>query len=314
MARVRAQAPTLFSHENGHTADALKIADLPNPVGKLGDWELNTVHNIGCLDGLKKLPDDCLDAVVTSPPYWGQRGNDGIGLEEDPREYVKNLTEVLAEAIRCLKPSGTLWLNVGDSYNTPINWREEDYVHSSLGAEGNGLAATNSAYTKNRGKRRAFIRPDAGWLQYGNLLAVPYRIVIAMSDLGFLFRGEVIWEKSRPLPEGLCRRPHRRHEGIYIFAKTERHAFQVKPPVGSVWKLVQTPNKTPHCSTFPIDLPLRCIEAAGMATPGIVLDPFMGSGTTGKAALQLGHSFIGFELDKETCRLANDYITGRMNY
>jgi DNA modification methylase len=263
---------------------------------------------------MRQLPDDCLDVAVTSPPYWGQRGSDGIGLEEDPRDYVRNLVEVLAQTMRCLKPSGTLWLNIGDSYNTPINWREEDYTYSSLGADGNGLPSKNSAYTKNRGRRRAFIRQDVRWLQYGNLLGIPYRVVIAMSDLGFLFRGEVIWEKSRPLPEGLCRRPHRRHEGIYIFAKAECHAFQVKPPVGSIWKLIQSPNKTPHCSTFPLDLPLQCIEAAGMTEPGIVFDPFMGSGTTGKAALKLGHSFLGFELNPEMTRLANDYIAGRMNY
>jgi DNA modification methylase len=260
---------------------------------------------------LKLLPADCLNVAVTSPPYWGQRGNGGIGLEEDPRDYVANLAAVLAEVMRCLKPSGTLWLNLGDSYNTPINWRFEDHSYSSLGADGNGLPSTNSAYTKNRGRRRAFVRPDTPWLQYGNLLAIPYRVAIAMSDLGFLFRGEVIWEKSRPLPEGNCRRPHRRHEGIYIFAKDERHAFQVKPPVGSVWKLVQTPNKTPHCSTFPLDLPRRCIQAAGLSEPGVVLDPFMGSGTTGKAAAELGHHFLGFELDPEMCRLANDYIAGR---
>ena len=93
-----------------------------------------------------------------------------------------------------------------------------------------------------------------------------------------------------------------------------RHTFQVKPPVGSIWKLVQSPNKTPHCSTFPLDLPLQCIQAAGITKPGIVFDPFMGSGTTGKAALKLGHSFLGFELNQETCRLANDYIAGRIEY
>ena len=158
------------------------------------------------------------------------------------------------------------------------------------------------------------MRPDTKWLQYGNLLAIPYRVVIALCDLGFLFRGEIIWEKARPLPEGICRRPHRKHESIYLFAKSEGHAFQVKPPVGSVWRLVQTPNKTPHCSTFPLDLPIQCIRSSGMTTPGVVLDPFMGSGTTGKAALSLGHSFLGFEMNAEMCRLANDYITGRMAY
>ncbi len=276
---------------------------------RLGPWALNQVHNIDCLAGLKEMPADCLDVVVTSPPYWGQRGHDGIGLEVDPRDYIKNLLAVLAEAMRCLKPSGTLWLNVADSYNTPINWRLEDYQYSSLGPNGTGLPATNSAYTKNRGRRRAFIDKRAGWLSYGNLLAMPYRVVIALTDMGYLFRGEVIWEKSKPMPEGLCRRPHRRHEGIYIFAKSERHSFRTKPPVGSIWKLVQSPNMTPHTSTFPIDLPKQCIEAAGVRGRGVIFDPFMGSGTTGKAARLLGHDYLGFELDPETCAVANASIT-----
>lgn len=281
---------------------------------QLGPWKVNEVHPADCLSAMRQMPADCIDVAVTSPPYWGQRGNAGIGQEEDPREYIHNLTEVLAELMRCLKPTGTLWLNLGDSYNTPINWRFEDYSYSSLGTNGTGLPKTNSAYTKNRGSRRAFVQRDCNWLQYGNLLAIPYRVVVSLCDLGFLFRGEVIWEKTRPLPEGKCRRPHRRHEGIYIFAKSERHRFQVKPSIGSIWKLVQTPNKTPHCSTFPLDLPLRCIEAAGLTKPSVVLDPFMGSGTTGKAAWKLGHTFIGFELNEEMCRLANDYIMDRLSY
>jgi DNA modification methylase len=219
---------------------------------------------------------------------------------------VRNLVVILTEAMRCLKPSGTLWLNLGDAYNTPINWREDDHLYSSLGNGGNGLPATNSAYTKKRGHRRAFIDKNVRWLQYGNLLAVPYRVVLAMADGGFLFRGEIFWEKSRPLPEGICRRPHRRHEGIYIFAKSEQHVFQVRPPVGSVWRLVQSPNLTPHCSTFPLDLPIQCITAAGLEGSGIICDPFMGSGTSGRAALMLGHRFVGFELDSSTCRMAND--------
>jgi DNA modification methylase len=207
-----------------------------------------------------------------------------------------------------MKPSGTLWLNVGDSYNTPINWREDDHQYSSLGKDGNGLPPTNSAYTKNRGRRRAFLSDEVGWLKYGNLLGIPYRVILALTDMGFLFRGEVIWEKSRPLPEGLCRRPHRRHEGIYIVAKDERHSFRTKPPVGSVWKLLQTPNMTPHCSTFPLDLPINCIEAAGLSSRGIILDPFMGSGTTGRAALMLNHRFLGFEIDASVCAIAEKYI------
>ena len=276
--------------------------------GTLGPWQLDSTHNIDCLEGLRRLPANAVDVVVTSPPYWGQRGNGGLGAEADPRDYIRNLTAVLVEAMRCLKPSGTLWLNIGDAYNTPINWREEDHHYSSLGKDGRGLEVTNSAYTKKRGRRRAFLDESAGWLQYGNLLAIPYRIVLALADAGFLFRGEIVWEKSRPLPEGICRRPHRRHECIYVFAKSERHAFRVKPPVGSIWRLLQTPNLTRHCSTFPLDLPVQCINASGLERPGIVCDPFMGSGTTGRAAIMLGHRFIGFELDSQMCALANESV------
>lgn len=295
----------------GHISEAMVDGILPDErsaehEGFIGPWQLDTTHNTECLSALQQLPDNSLDIAVTSPPYWGQRGNAGIGLEPDPRDYVRNLVTILAELMRCIKSTGTLWLNIGDSYNTPINWREEDYEYSSLGKEGNGLPETNSAYTKKRGRRRAFIDESAGWLQYGNLLGIPYRVILAMTDLNFLFRGEIIWEKSRPLPEGLCRRPHRRHEGIYIFAKSERHNFRIKPPVGSIWRLVQTPNRLPHCSTYPLDLPIQCIKAAVTGDrKAIICDPFMGSGTTARAALALGHHFLGFELDSETCELAN---------
>src|SRR3954467_14633714 len=107
----------------------------------LGPWALDTVHNVDCARGLRALPDDCLDVVVTSPPYWCQRGGGGLGAEADPRDYVAHLTAVLAEAMRCLKPTGTLWLNVGDAYNTPINWREGDHGYNSPGGGGPRLPA-----------------------------------------------------------------------------------------------------------------------------------------------------------------------------
>lgn len=280
----------------------------PPPNGCLGPFALNHVHAVDCRDALALVPSDSIDVAVTSPPYWGQRGGAGLGSEPDPRDYVRGLVAVLAEVMRCLKPSGTLWLNLGDAYNTPINWRTEDAAYSSLGKDGSGLAPTNSAYTKVRGRRRAFVRKDAGWLRYGNLLALPHRVIIGLCEMGYLFRGEVIWDKSRPLPEGRCRRPHRRHEGIYVFAKDERHAFRVKPPVPSVWRLVQAPNDTPHSSTFPLDLPLQCFSAAALPAPGVVLDPFMGSGTTARAAKLAGHVFLGFEVDAAVCEAARAFI------
>lgn len=268
---------------------------------------LNQIHNMNCLEGLRQLDSDSVDVCVTSPPYWGQRGDEGIGTEADPREYVANLAQILLEVMRVLKPSGLLWLNLGDSYNTPINWSFEDHVHSTLGADKKGLAPTNSAYTKNRGSRRAFVQKDTGWLQYGNLLMLPNRVVMSLCDAGNLFRGEVIWAKSKAMPEGRCRRPHRKHEGIYVIAKSERHLFRVSPPVPSIWDIKPDMNRTPHTSTFPIDLPRKCIEASGVES-GLVLDPFMGSGTTGVAAKQLGFDYIGFELNPTNAEIASKRI------
>lgn len=180
---------------------------------------VNRIYPMDCSIGLRQLAEGSIDVAVTSPPYWGQRESPGVGVEEDPRDYVTAIGDTLDLTMRTLKPTGLLWLNIGDAYNTPGNWRVADHKYSSLGPDGNGLDAANSAYTKRRAKRRAFVSRDSPWLQYGNLLALPYRVVIGLCDLGYLFRGEVIWEKSRPMPEGRCRRPPRRHESIYIFAK-----------------------------------------------------------------------------------------------
>lgn len=271
----------------------------------LGPYALDRVHPVDCARGLGALPEACVDAIVTSPPYWGQRGARGLGSEADPRDYLEQLVSILASALLRLKPTGTLWLNLGDAYNTPINWRSDDRVYSTLGKDRRGLADDNAAYVKERGRRRAFVRDEVGWLRYGNLLALPYRVVIGLCDRGALFRGELMWEKTRPLPEGRCRRPHRRHEGIYLFARDERHAFRVAPPVGTVWRLAQTPGTSGHTSTFPLDLPLECLRAAAIEPGGVVLDPFMGSGTTARAARSLGYHFIGFELDRALCARTN---------
>jgi DNA modification methylase len=274
---------------------------------KLGPFTVNKVYNEDCYQALMKMPDGCVDVAITSPPYWGQRGDIGIGLEKDPREYIDNLTRILLQVMRVLKPEGLLWLNIGDAYNTPINWSQKDYIYSTLGVDGRGFNSNNSAYTKIRGNRRAFIDKEEAWLKYGNLLAIPYRIIIEMCNNGVYFRGEVIWFKRKAMPEGKARRPHRKHEGIYIFANTERHKFRIDPPVPSVWDLKPDNNDTPHTSTFPIDLPKSCIDAMEL-TNGVVLDPFMGSGTVGLCAKKLGLDYIGFDINNSNVELANNRI------
>jgi len=277
--------------------------------------ELIGTHKVylgDCRDLLLQLPKESVDVVVTSPPYWGQRETAAIGVEEDPREYIEALVGIFKEILRILKPSGVLWVNIGDAYNTPINWRESDHEYSRLGANGNGLSPTNSAYKKNRAQRKAFIENNSGWLKYGNLLAIPYRLVIRLSESGFFFRGEIIWRKLNPLPEGRCRRPHRVHEGIYLFAKHEDHRFAISPPVKSVWEFPNEGRKESHAhyARFPEELPRRCILASGVPLEmnTVILDPFAGSGTTGVAAVRLGCSFIGFEIDAKHTKSANKRI------
>lgn len=254
-----------------------------------------------CQKLIPKLPDDSIDIVVTSPPYWGQRQSLGNGTEEDPRDYIAFLQAMFSAILPKLKPNGIVWINLGDAYNTPINWGSKDYKYSSLGFDRNGFKPDNAAYTKPRFKRKAFIDNTFSWLQYGNLLMLPQRLLIALVEAGYLYRGEVIWAKKNAMPEGRCRRPHRKHEAIYLLARHERHSFRTIPPVPSVWEFAnESIPGLQHRSRFPLELPKRCIEAYGQSEEKlVVLDPFSGSGTTGIAAALLGCTYIGFEIDPD---------------
>jgi DNA modification methylase len=276
-------------------------------AGTLGPFPLGAVTQGDCRKLLPDLPDESVDVVVTSPPYWGQRTSDANGVEADPRSYLAELTDIFAALLPKLKLTGILWINLGDAYNTPVNWRLDDRAYSTLGPARACLPPANSAYTKPRFQRRAFVDERDQWLQYGNLLALPQRLVIALSAAGWLFRGEVIWHKLNPMPEGRCRRPHRQHEAIYLLARSERHSFRTTPPVGSVWQFGnERVDGLAHFSRFPEQLPQRCIDAYGAAGPDVVvLDPFSGSGTTGVAAAGLGCSFVGFEIDADQVTAAN---------
>ena len=258
----------------------------------------SAVYQGDCVELIPLLPDASVDVVVTSPPYWGQRESLGSGTEEDPRDYIAFLSEVFTAILPKLKPHGIAWLNLGDAYNTP---GPKDHRYSSLGADRNGFKPDNAAYIKPRFQRKAFVDKSTGWLQYGNLLMLPQRLLIALTDSGYLYRGEVIWAKKNPMPEGRCRRPHRKHESIYLLARDEQHWFRTSPPVPSVWEFAnEAITGLQHRSRFPTELPRRCIAAFGQCGNDlVVLDPFSGSGSTGIAALQLGCTYVGFEIDPE---------------
>ncbi len=279
-------------------------------INKIGPYLINRVTEGDCLELIAELPRESIDIVVTSPPYWGQRTSKGIGTEADPRDYIKCLERIFVALLPKLKESANVWINIGDAYNTPVNWDRNARKFSTLGKKKNGLSENNSAYTKPRAKRKEFIDKNTSWLTYGNLLALPYRLIIVLCDSGYLFRGEVIWNKKNPMPEGRCRCPHRKHESIYLLTKNERHEFKVTPPVKTIWEFANEKiSGKAHFSRFPEELPTRCIDAYGKkGEEVIVLDPFSGYGTTGIAAKKLNCSYIGFEIDSEQVDASNQRL------
>ena len=160
-------------------------------------------------DKLRALPSDSVDCCVTSPPYYGLRdyGVAGqIGLEETPDAYISELVGVFREVRRVLKPTGTLWLNLGDSY---------------AGANGSG----SQGVTGQRASRTftASTIPKLG--KPKDLLMIPARVALALQSDGWWLRSEIIWAKPNPMPESVTDRPTSAHEKIYLLAKSERYFF-----------------------------------------------------------------------------------------
>lgn len=185
---------------------------------------LDTIYNCEVLTMLKAMPSDCIDCVVTSPPYYGLRsylpdGHDNkhleIGLEQTPREFVDKLVRVFREVRRVLKPSGTCWLNMGDSWaggggyypDAPSN------QNGSLQSKGNRLDERNIKGLRYTG------------LASKQLLMIPARVAIALQDDGWWLRSEIIWSKPNPMPESVKDRPTKAHEMVYLLTKAPSYWY-----------------------------------------------------------------------------------------
>jgi len=172
----------------------------------------HTILNGDVIDCLRSLPDACVQCVVTSPPYWGLRdyGVEGqIGLEPTPEAYVEKMVEVFREVRRVLRDDGTLWLNLGDSYN------------GSGGAGGDyapgGLKAGQPKYP---GRRISALKPK-------DLVGIPWRVAFALQADGWYLRSDIIWSKPNPLPESVTDRPTKSHEYVFLLAKQARYFYDV---------------------------------------------------------------------------------------
>ena len=170
------------------------------------------------------LPDGCADLIVTSPPYFGLRdyGYDGqIGSEGTPGEWLEALWACTAEWVRVLKPEGSLFVNLGDSYNSGPSGRR---VSSGLAgtpqaARGSiaGLGARAGAVCSDGSRAPARAAPKS-------LLGLPWRYAIGCMDrLGLILRAEVIWAKPNGLPESVTDRVRRAHEQVFHFTRQPRY-------------------------------------------------------------------------------------------
>jgi site-specific DNA-methyltransferase (adenine-specific) len=247
---------------------------------------------------LRRLPENSVQCVVTSPPYWGLRDyniTDQIGLEPTLPQFINSLRTVFAEVRRVLKDDGIFWLNIGDGYTSGNRgWRAPD---------------------KKNPARAMSVRPDTPeGLKPKDLLGIPWRLAFALQDDGWYLRADIIWNKPNAMPESVKDRPTRAHEYVFMFTKDERYYYDrraIIEPNGrnarSVWSIHTQAFPGAHFATFPPKLVEPCIRAS--TRPGdYVLDPFFGSGTVGIVARELGRRYVGIELHPEYVAIAAERL------
>ena len=284
-----------------------------------------------CLDKLKELPAESVDTCITSPPYFNLRDYQQpgqLGLEDTFQDYIDNLVEVFEEVKRVLKPEGTLWLNLGDSYSSSPT----------------GSIGKSKKQKSNMGSHKDFKRNKILSLPQKNLIGIPFRVAFALQAAGWYLRQDIIWHKPNPMPESVKDRCTKAHEYIFLLSKSPKYYFDneaikedAKFPDGpntpksikavegvysknlqkiganpkrnkrSVWTVTTKPYKGAHFATFPMDLIEPCV-LAGCPETGTVLDPFGGSGTTGIVASNLNRNAILVELNPEYIELAKQRI------
>jgi len=292
-----------------------------------------SIINGDALSVLQKQPDKCVDMCVTSPPYYMLRdyGVDGqIGVEATPEAFISRLVEVFREVRRVLKDDGTLWVNIGDSYN---------------------CSGKNSGKPENRPKgmqdtcQSKPTRVDG--LKAKDLIGIPWMLAFALRADGWYLRQDIIWAKPSCVPESVTDRCTKSHEYLFLLSKERKYYFDnaairetAATPMGArdrgkydpgypsgdrfspgkrtfnvdgkrnkrdVWTVVARGFKGAHFATFPPDLIRPCIRA-GSRRGGIVLDPFFGAGTVGVVAVEEGREYLGIELNSEYCEIARKRI------
>jgi len=248
---------------------------------------------------IKTIPDNTFQCCVTSPPYWGVRdyGIVGqIGAEPCLPDYIAELVSVFREVRRVLKPSGTFWLNIGNTFTSGgRTWRQSD--------------------AKNKGRAMSY-RPDTPeGLKKKDLIGVAWMLALACQNDGWYLRNDIIWNKPNCQPESVKDRLTVGHEYIFLMTKSERYEFDqkaIQEPVmngagyknkRSVWDINTEPFPDAHFAVFPRALVRPCI-LAGSKPGDLVLDPFFGSGTVGEVCQELGRLTVGIEMKPDYVEIA----------
>ncbi|WP_137171417.1 site-specific DNA-methyltransferase [Massilia sp. HP4] len=241
-----------------------------------------------------------VQTCVTSPPYFWQRdyGVDGqMGHEETTGQFVSALVDTFSAVRDVLADDGTFWLNLGDSYYS-----------------GNGQPKGSDPRSKSRDWMRQKVRPldvPGMGVPKKSLLGLPWQVAMALQADGWVVRADIIWCRETAFPEPSVKdRPHRQHEYVFLLSKSRRYYFdRAALPEESVWHIPHERGLRGHNAAFPRELVRRCILAG--SRPGeVVLDPFMGSGTTAAVAIEHGRQFIGCELNPDYKPLQDERIAG----
>lgn len=187
------------------------------------DWL--TVHGGDNREVMRTLPDESVQCVVTSPPYWGLRSygigreNGELGLEQTPDEYVAAMVDVFREVRRVLRRDGTLWLNLGDSYASgPTTTAEAAGVRSGGTLNGRRGHADRVAMAQQRAPVPAGLKPK-------DLVGIPWRVAFALQQDGWYLRSDIIWAKPNPMPESVTDRPTKAHEYLFLLSRSERYVY-----------------------------------------------------------------------------------------
>ena len=287
---------------------------------------IDTVLFGDCRQTLQTI-NEPIQMCVTSPPYYGLRDyggeNQQIGQEQTPEEYIEELVNVFSIVRDKLNDDGTLWVNIGDSYYNYRPSKGKSYVKQTLSKTKQDLPDYSS---KRNNKLSNYKEKD--------LIGIPFMLAFALRNDGWYLRQDIIWHKPNPMPESVKDRCTKSHEYIFLLSKNKRYYYNneaIKEPVKqdwgtrnrtngkyhnkgtglqphsgltksydkknkrSVWSVTNKPYKHAHFATFPPDLIEPCI-LAGSKEGDIILDPFMGSGTTGMVAKKHNRHYIGCEL------------------